>query len=694
MFAFSLTIFWGACLLFLVQPLIARFILPWFGGGPAVWTTCMLFFQVLLLGGYAYAHFSISRLRPRRQVIVHLCLLALAVALLPITPGDQWKPTADGHPAVQILLLLLACLGLPYLVLSATGPLLQAWFSQAHPGISPYRLYALSNIGSLLALVAYPFVVEPNLARNLQAGWWSAGLVIYAGLAGWCGWIVWQRSAATIQETIATAAAPRRGWADRVLWFALPACGVVLLLAITNKLCQDIAVVPFLWVLPLGLYLLTFIISFDSPRWYHRGVWLPLLGGLLGTVLWNLQVAESHPEVSLLTLLYLSTLFVACMVCHGETYRLRPAAQQLTGFYLSISAGGAAGGLFVAIGGPLLFVNYFELHLGLFMIVVLTLAVLGLDRTFRCNQGRLRWVWLLPLIGLPFYAWSLWDVADASLRGAVSMSRNFYGVLKVTAEAPLTPELHQLTLQHGATIHGLQYVAEPRRREPTSYYTSTSGIGRLMRSHMPTGGRKVAAVGLGTGTLAAWGRTGDTFRFYEINDEVARLAKKTFTYLGDSQAKIELVMGDARLSMEREAPQAYDVIILDAFSSDAIPVHLLTLEAFEHYRRHLKPDGAIVVHVSNRYLDLRPIVARIAEHIKYTALDIDDGQSFEDDSAYPSDWIILTRNMGLTQSPLLKDAASELATAPNIPAWTDERSDLMRILITEEGTFLHWWQGR
>ena len=694
MFAFSLTIFWGACLLFLVQPLIARFILPWFGGGPAVWTTCMLFFQVLLLGGYAYAHFSISRLTPRRQVITHLCLLALAVALLPITPGDQWKPADGSHAAGHILLLLLACLGLPYLVLSATGPLIQAWFSRANPGVSPYRLYALSNIGSLLALLAYPFGLEPHLSRQAQAGWWSAGLAVYAVLAAWCGSKVWRAAEATATASGSEDdAAPSAG--RRALWFGLPACGVMLLLAVTNKLCQDIAVVPFLWVLPLGLYLLSFIISFDSPRWYHRAVWLPLLAGLLGGVLYHLRTAESHPGITPLATLYLSTLFVACMVCHGEVFRLRPGANRLTGYYLSISAGGAVGGLLVALVAPFVLPDYFELHIALLLAAALTLAVLRLDPALFLQRGRGRWGWAVLLVALAAFAYGLYDVAATSLRGAVSVTRGFYGVLKVTESNKDDPLRHHLVLQHGATIHGLQYQDKARRTDPTSYYTSTSGIGRLFRTYKPEGGRRVGAVGLGSGTLAAWGRPGDTFRFYEINDDVARLATSTFTYLKESRAKTELVMGDARLSMEREPLQAYDVIILDAFSSDAIPVHLLTLEAFSHYQRHLKPGGAIVVHVSNRYLDLHPVVYRIAEKISFPAITIDDTESaFDDEGFYGSDWIIMTRNAELLQQPLLHDAtAAPVQFSARVLPWTDERSDLLRILVSEEGSFLSWLQG-
>lgn len=696
MLAFSLTIFWGACLLFLVQPLIARFILPWFGGGPAVWTTCMLFFQLLLLGGYAYAHFSISRLTPRRQVITHLALLGLAVALLPITPGDAWKPTGEAGATGHILQLLVVCLGLPYLVLAATGPLLQAWFSKAQPGVSPYRLYALSNVGSLLALLVYPFFLEPHLTRQAQADGWSWGLVLYAGLAAWCGVKVWRTADIGSADAAQAAVEPVPTLARRLLWFALPACGVMLLLAITNKLCQDIAVVPFLWVLPLSLYLLSFIISFDNPRWYHRGLWLPLLLGLLAAVLANLHEAESHPSIAPLAALYLGTMFVACMVCHGEVFRLRPGPSRLTGYYLSLSGGGATGGLIVALGAPVVFPDYFELHLALFLSAALVIAVLREDPAGRRPHATARWGWAVLLLMLPVFGYGLYDVAATSLRGSLTVTRGFYGVLKVIENDKDDPEAHHLTLQHGGTIHGLQYLKPERRIEPTSYYTSTSGVGRLLRTHKPDGGRRIGAVGLGTGTLAAWGRPGDTFRFYEINDDVARLATGTFTYLKDSKAKTELVMGDARLSMERESNQQYDLIILDAFSSDAIPVHLLTLEAFGHYQRHLKADGAIVVHVSNRYLNLHPVVYRLAEKIGFPGVTIDDHDTaYEDAGFYGSDWIILTRNTALLEQPLIKDATSPPVEYPSrIMYWTDERSDLLSLLATEEGTFLHWLQGR
>jgi hypothetical protein len=481
----------------------------------------------------------------------------------------------------------------------------------------------------------------------------------------------------------------------KLLWFALPACGVMLLLAITNKLCQDIAVVPFLWVLPLGLYLLSFIISFDSPRWYHRAFWLPLLAVLLGLVLQNLYQAESHPDITPLATLYLGTMFAACMVCHGEVFRLRPGAKRLTGYYLSISAGGAVGGLFVALVAPFVFPDYFELHLALWLTAALVIIVLRQDPTLPFRQGNARWAWALPFVALAALGYGLADVASTSLRGSLSVTRGFYGVLKVNDNDTGNADLHHLTLQHGATIHGLQYVDPEKRTFPSSYYTSTSGIGRLLRTHKPGGGRKVGAIGLGCGTLATWGNPGDTFRFYEINDDVARLATSTFTYLKDSKAKTELVMGDARLSMEREPDQQYDVIVLDAFSSDAIPVHLLTLEAFDHYQRHLKPDGVIAVHVSNRYLDLHPVVYRIADKIGFPAITIDDNDTaYEDAGFYGSDWIIMTRNQVLLQQPLLRDVTKEAVEFPaRIMYWTDERSDLLSILASEEGSFLRWLQG-
>jgi len=755
MLAFGLAIFTGAFLLFLVQPLIAKFILPWFGGGPAVWTTCMLFFQVLLLGGYAYAHLSIRRLTPRRQVMVHLALLAVALALLPITPGDQWKPLDGSQPTWRILWLLLACLGLPYFAISATGPLFQAWFSESHPRVSPYRLYALSNVGSLLALVGYPFLVEPNVTRHAQAVTWSVGLGVFAVIAAWCGVVVWKRagekgrkgerepdgnvpalSPAPSLPLSPASSSPFSPARARWLWFALPASASVLLLAVTNKICQDIAVIPFLWVLPLSLYLLSFIICFDSPRWYWRPFWLSMLALAYGAVLWvmlgnSLTTPSSswfgdlarfvggdegtrlRPLVWLLNGcnsawvrpvswliesgdsagmfveigIYLAAMFVACMVCHGEVYRLRPEASRLTGFYLMISAGGAAGGLFVAVVAPVIFKNYFELHTGLFLVAALVAVVLFVDERSPLRRGRPAWAW--GVVGAAFLGFGagLWQEVDYSVRNATEISRNFYGVLKVNDYYPDEPERHKFMLQHGGTTHGLQFVAEAKRRLPTSYYTSSSGIGRTM-TQFARRPRRVGIVGLGTGSMAVWSRTGDYFRFYEINDEVLRLARSRFWYLKDAAGKVDVILGDARLSLEREADQQFDVLVLDAFSSDAIPAHLLTREAFEIYQRHMAPDGVIAVHISNRYLNLQPIVLRLADHFGLDVAQIDDNdvdereEDEESSGAYSSDWVLLTKNTEFLELKSIADATSTREEfSPRIKMWTDEKSDLFRILM-------------
>ena len=711
MVAFGLTIFTGAFLLFLVQPLIAKFILPWFGGSPAVWTTCMLFFQVTLLGGYAYAHLIIQKLKPRQQVIVHLTLLALALLLLPITPGDHWKPADGSQPTLRILILLAACIGLPYLALSATGPLMQAWFSATHRGVSPYRLYALSNVGSLLALLGYPFLVEPEFSRRTQALGWSLGLGLFALLAARCGAMVWkiqapepspfQPSAASTVEEVAPE--PR---GQRWLWLALPAAASVLLLAVTNKLCQDIAVIPFLWVLPLSLYLLSFIICFDSPRWYGRKFWIPLLIVSLATVLtvmlgrstiapsqwwlkpiaWLLNKADSLSAFTEIGL-HLATLFVTCMVCHGEVYRLRPAAQKLTGYYLMISVGGAAGGLFVALVAPYIFQHYFELHTGLFLVGALTALTLLLDAATRPQGRRAIVAWALSILAVTAFGWGLVHDARYELRSVIEISRNFYGVLKVTESRANDEENDKLLLTHGGTTHGLQFVAKHKRRMPSSYYTPNSGVGRMMQHFPRKTNRRIGVVGLGTGSMAVWANTNDTLRIYEIDDNVLRIARSQFTYLADCPAKVEIVLGDARLSMEREADQNLDLLVLDAFSSDAIPVHLLTREAFEIYRRHLRPDGAIAVHISNRYLKLEPVVMNIASHFEFGhAIIYDDRDAGGDEDeeatgAYTSDWIILSKNKAF----LALDDVSGTARMPNpksprIRLWTDEESNLFRIL--------------
>ncbi len=762
--AFALTIFTGAFLLFQIQPLIGKYILPWFGGGPGVWTTCMLFFQMLLLGGYAYAHTVSRHLKPRTQAVVHLVLLAAALATLPITPGDSWKTHASGDPTWHILALLLVSLGLPYVVLAATGPLMQEWFRRLTPGVSPYRLYALSNVGSLLALISYPFYFETNFTRQAQARFWSWGLVVYALGCGFCAWRLWRQSPSEVvpEESAAAAAAPPTG-SQRLLWLCLPAGASILLLAVTNKMCQDVAVIPFLWVLPLALYLLSFIISFDNPRWYSRFYYtLALVGVMLAVCQALFQGADM--DIVRQVIIYSATMFVGCMICHGELYHLKPDPKYLTSFYLLIAAGGAVGGLFVALVAPYVFNNYYELHLSLALTALLLVVISATGRAaltptrwrilfgllavagvYGADQGivaglawlgrsgsfswvanssyptgsdleRWRWAWWLAAgllllggffvrrrhprpanwhaltCGLLALGWvalvtTLGTQIREAARGAVASARNFYGVLSVFEYDKENPDGHYYLLQHGRITHGLQFASADRASMITSYFGPATGLGLALRQFPRQQNQRVGLIGLGVGTVTAYGKPGDTYRIYEIDPQVTDLAARPFTYLARSQAKVEIVMGDGRLSLENEPPQNFDFLIMDAFSSDAVPVHLLTKEAFEIYQRHLKPDGVILVNISNRYLDLRPVIENAARVFGFQSYHIDSGDGAADEVddggwwLYGASWMVLSKNQEFMNRDLLRVAASSaIAVRRDIPLWTDDYTSMFQVL--------------
>ena len=750
MLPFALSIFTGAFLLFQVQPLIGKYILPWFGGSPGVWTACLLFFQMLLLGGYAYAHFSTKYLKPRGQIVLHVILLLGSLALLPITPSETWKPVLAGDPSLRILCLLSVTIGLPYFVLSSTGPLMQRWFSVTHPGVSPYRLYALSNVGSLLALLSYPVFFEVNFTRSEQAIMWSIGLVLFAVLCGWSAVRLWRQkpkdaaNGAALDPTAAPDATTQ--WSEKTLWIALPAIASVLLLAITNKLSQEVAVIPFLWVLPLALYLLSFVICFDHARWYHRGVFATLLVVGLASVVVLIEAGSDAP-MKLQIVIYNAMLFVACMICHGELYQIKPAPQRLTSSFLFISAGGALGGLLIAVVAPAVFNNYLELPLSLIALgsivvlicirqrsrslalgaiagaVLTTLILPALFSTFDGSDGltfefrKFFDVYLTlisaglvvlvvsvidfsrraftttwrPILALPvvLLAVQLGYTITKHLRAAdpvpvLSSSRNFYGTLKVLDYSRENPAENYHLLMHGATTHGLQFTAPERANSITSYYGSTSGVGLAINHLTEKGPKRLGVVGLGTGSLAAYGAAGDYVRIYEINPAVERLAREAFTYLAQCQAKLEVIMGDARLMMERELahgqPQSLDLLALDAFSSDAIPVHLLTREAFGIYLKHLKPDGVIAIHISNRYLDLQPVVERLAQEFGLGVACISD-EPVDEAWLYSTTWMLVSRNRLLLSDQKIAAATETTKTGhPNGILWTDDKADLYSIM--------------
>jgi len=662
---YAATIFLSSFLLFLVQPLIARLILPWFGGSAAVWTTCMLFFQVLLLAGYAYAH---GVARRRYEPLIHTLLLAAALATLPIMPAESWKPGGADEPITRILLLLGATVGLPYFLLASTSPLVQAWFARSRPQANPYRLFALSNFASLLALLGYPLLVEPYLTGHQQVSAWSW---LFASFALLCAALAWRTPRAAPSSEPAQAAPLARG--DVAAWLALSATGSMMLLAVTNHLTQNVASVPLLWLVPLTLYLGTFILAFEGGGWYQPRFLWPLLLVALIAMAWLLVDTQYHYNLALQLGVFLPGMFIGCLFCHGELYRSRPQPRYLTAFYLTVSAGGALGGLFVAVVAPLIFTGYFELGVGLGALALL--AVLRF-----VSVGRIAYALsLLVLLGVG--ACATYD-GFRQQRDVLVAKRSFYGVLRVKEYGVPGDDSHLRRLVHGTIMHGEQYLSDRMRHTPTSYYTESSGIAAAIYSKQEHAVR-VGVIGLGTGTIAAYGRPGDVYRFYDIDANVVQIARTDFTFLSDSPARVEIALGDARLTLEREPPQGFDVLAVDAFSSDAIPVHLITREALQTYLRHLKPDGIVAFHVSNRFLDLIPVVARLASELEVHAALISDDPADDEDNVLKSrsDWVLVSRDAGaLKARPIVEAGAEPAEDRQGWRTWTDDYSNLVQIL--------------
>ncbi len=745
---YAITIFLSAFLLFQVQPLIAKIILPWFGGSAAVWSASLLFFQLVLLAGYAYAHLSIRFLKSRGQMILHAALLAASCLILPILPNPAWRPTQAGDPTLRILAVLAATIGLPYFLLSSTSPLLQAWYVRRSGSGMPYRLFALSNFGSLLALVSFPFLVEPMLASRTQAYSWSFAYVAFAILCAYTAWASKEPSKREVpasaesaalenvpQET-ATTAAPR--FLQLVFWVSLAACASVLLIAITNHMSQNVAPIPLLWVLPLALYLLTFILCFESERYYRRWLFIPLLFPALGGMAYMIYAAEGNLTIKWAIPGYAAGLFVCCMVCHGELARRRPAPRHLTLFYLMVSLGGALGGVFVALIAPRIFVTYLELELGLVACGILAL-IAAWDAKLHTFRGWSKLVafviGIAAVLGAVFYsfagrfhtlkipsqyalaaglgifgilvlitAWNAslprlgaWPVRVAIVIGIGALAgyagqkesvlgqgvllrvRNFYGPLEVRQDAPTEPYAER-TLMHGTINHGSQLIDPVLKYVSTSYYGKNSGLGRALQAVQSRGPIRLGSIGLGAGVTANYGRKGDTMRIYEINPLIQNIAQTWFTFYPHSEADKQILMGDARLTLERQETQNFDLLAVDAFSSDAIPVHLLTREAVGVYWRHLKPDGILALHISNRYLNLEPVCLGDARAYGKSAMTVeDDGEEASYFSS--STWVLLTSNKAWFDAPSFKGADMHPAKdLPGFRPWTDNYSNLFQIL--------------
>ncbi len=677
MLAFALAIFTSAFLLFQIQPLIAKFILPWFGGGPAVWAVSMLFFQSCLVAGYAYAHLLVKYLGLRQQAIVHIALLLAALTQIPVSPSESFELAAVADPTLQILGLLTRTIGIPFFVLAATAPLIQAWVSHAKATANPYRLYALSNVAALLALLSYPFVVEPLLSRQTQTLLWSAVFGVFLALCAYCAFRSGFRAKVTAPAPPAdatTAADPQAG--IRILWLALPAAAVALLLSVTNQLTRDLVSVPFLWVLPLSVYLLSYIICFDSERWYRRGLFLPgmvlcvaamlyVLGGDGTPVLWTVFV-------------FTFSLFVLCMVCHGELYRLRPDPVHLTGFYLMIAFGGALGSALVAVLMPVVADRYLELQIAIAGVAMLTAIMLARDVnvTYRSRYARsIQGALLAALIvtgGL--LVRSVRDVES----DIVFQARNFFGVLTVGRDFAGTDK-EALWLRNGTSYHGAQLASPVYRSRPTAYYAPRSGVALAMNFSENKPERRIGMVGLGVGAIASYAGIGDYLRIYEINPEVVRVAEQRFTFLADTEANVDVILGDARLSLERKSPQVFDVFILDAFSSDAIPVHLLTREAFDLYLRHLAPDGVIAVLISSWHFDFEPLLLKMADDFGLQAVLISHSSGELQD--WGARWMIMTRNEKfMIQSRVRLAQQNRSRMDRDVRMWTDDFSSPFQLL--------------
>jgi len=658
----------GAFLLFAVEPMAAKQLLPALGGSSAVWITCLVFFQTVLLLGYLYAHW-LGRRGGRTATVVHIALLVVAVATLGFAAHPDLS-SAAGHPLTAIFRALSLTIGLPFLLLASTSPLLQLWLARREESSVPWKLFALSNAGSLLALALYPSMIEPHLPLAIQRKAWVIGFAVYAALCAVIAWLM-RRSPLVPAGLKSDSAGDRADLRARLLWFFLPACAAIQLCAVTSHLSQNVAAIPLLWILPLGVYLLTFIAAFEAPWLYRRWLMVRLLVILLAALAWMLSKTDVSLPIQISIGFFLAELFFACWFCHAETYALRPANRsEATLFYLLIAAGGAAGTFFIGILCPLIFDANYDVALAFLATAALALVV-----TWE-NGWAQRLLWLTGTVLLLALCIMLHIVYA---RSTLVEERNFYGALRVRESHYPPQALTVRTLLHGTIEHGTEWFAPEFRRNPTTYYATDSGVGLALRFCCQTRSRRIGVIGLGAGTLAIYGETGDRMRFYEINPAIRPIAEHLFTYLRESGAEISFAEGDARISLTHEAPENFDVLVVDAFSGDAIPIHLLTTQAMAVYRKHLAPGGILAFHVSNQYLDLPPEIAALAGAAGMEARLVDTPAQASR-GEYRATWVLVTNNDAFLAQPQVAALAITIPAKPGLRAWTDDYSSLLPIL--------------
>jgi hypothetical protein len=720
---FVATIVTGSFLLFLTQPMIGRMALPRLGGAPAVWNSAMLVYQALLLGGYAYAHW-LARLRPRRQAGLHLLLFALAALWLPIGLSAA-APPADFSPVLWVPLFLISSIGPLFFIISAQAPLMQRWYALESSRGEPYALYAASNLGSFGGLVSYPLIVEPLLTLEQQSALWTGGYALLVLLVAGCALTIPARSVEA--APLEASPAPSR---RRVLhWIALSAIPSGLMLSTTTHLTTDIVAMPLLWALPLGLYLLSFVVAFGNAR--GATLFITQVAPVVVLIAGGLAFTDGSSRPLFSATLGLSLLFVIAVTLHGEMYRLRPAPDRLTAFYLTMSIGGVLGGAFCAIVAPVIFDWAYEHplliiaaalllpqrpylrrleriwadkritpHLALWLPVLAILLsfapdpeVLPEELAFLSPAAsiliaifalvsvgrRTPYALCLAALMMSYGGWSTLAYSFQDVR-----TRSYFGIYTVGGNSNGTARM----LTHGTTVHGLQNTLPGMEEEPTSYYTRGSGVGRVMASAELLFGfeGRIGVVGLGTGTLACYSKPGQSWTFFEIDPVIAKIATDPgrFTFLSRCTPKARIVLGDARLSLAAARPQSFDILAVDAFSSDAVPMHLLTQEALGVYARALQPQGILMMHISNRYLDLEPVLAAGARAGRWHAAVFDHRSSKRYLNDHPSVWVAMTQDRQTLEDLKLTSGAPrhwrELATRPGFPGWTDDYASILPLL--------------